>query len=489
MPGVVAAGSRHTAEAAASTLRAGGNAVDAAIAGAAACFSAEPLLASAGGAGIMIVREAGRAPVAVDFFSAAPSGPIHTDGANALDFEAITVDFGSAVQTFHVGRGSAAVPTMFDGLAVAARRFGSRPLAESLAPAIALARDGLILDRLTARTFELLWPILRRDPACLAEIAHGLASDRPPRPGERLRNPKLAATLEAFAEAGGTPPAVADGLLAHFGEDRGGRITAADLRPRVDVCPAHGFELGGWRVATSPRLGGVLVGVIAQGLDEAGSVSGIERVRRHAQASLAGHRARLEVPPGGHRGSTTHVSVVDERGGAASVTLTSGEGCGHVVPGTGVHVNNFLGEEDLNPAGFHRHAAGAALPTMIAPTIAVHDDGRVLALGSGGANRIRSAVASVLHAIAVEEASLESAVAAPRLHGEDDAVWIELAGRVDGSEVDELCDALAESFANVHPFPDRDFFFGGVHVAHRSGDGHLAGVGDPRRGGVAIRVD
>src|SRR5690606_5047959 len=174
---------------------------------------------------------------------------------------------------------------------------------------------------------------------------------------------------------------------------------------------------------TSPRLGGRLVAMIMEEL-ALGSIADdeAEEVLRRARASRSGHRARTGLPAA--RGSTTHISVVDQAGGAASVTLTSGEGCGHVVSGTGVHINNFLGEEDLNPTGFHLHRPGDALPTMIAPTIAVHRDGRVIALGSSGANRIRSAVSQVLHAIVRCQLPIEQAVAAPRVHGEDQGVWV-----------------------------------------------------------------
>ncbi len=490
MSGVVAAGNPLTAEAAALILRAGGNAVDAATAGAAACFAAEPLLASAGGAGIMLVREPGRAPVAIDFFSAVPGLGAGTVDPAGLDFEAIEVDFGSAVQTFHVGRGAAAAPTMFEGLATAARRFGSLPLTTLMAPAVGLARDGIVLDLLTARTFSLLWEILRRDPACLEEIAHGLPTHRPPRVGERLYNPNLADTLESFAVLGGPPPALLDGLSAEFGLGQGGLIQPADLDPKVQICAPHRFRLGAWEVSTSPRLGGRLVGVIARALEVHSGTPSRESseaglVRAQALASRGGHLARVELPPAGHRGSTTQVSVVDGAGGAASVTLTSGEGCGHVVSGTGVHINNFLGEEDLNPAGFHGHLAGAALPTMIAPTIAVHDSGRVVALGSGGSNRIRSVVALVIHAIAVEGRGIEAAVEAPRVHGEDRSVWVELADRVAPHAIDRF---LRGTFTQVHGFADRDFFFGGVHVAERGSDGRLAGIGDARRGGAAIVI-
>jgi gamma-glutamyltranspeptidase/glutathione hydrolase len=483
MRGVVAAGNIHTAAAAARILGEGGNAVDAAVAAAVACFSAEPLLTSAGGAGIMLVLPPGEAPIAIDFFSSFPGAGGRPE---RVDFHAIEVDFGSARQAFHIGRAAAAVPLVLDGLAIAAQRFGRLPLAQLIAPGIELARDGVVLDEITARTFNLLWSILKHDRACWDELAEDLSPARPPRAGERLRNIRLAATLEHFAALGHTPPTMSDGLLADFGLARGGLISAEDLAAaRVVVGDPHRFAIGDWQVATSPRVGGRLVAMIAEELalgqladDEAGEVL------RRARASRAGHRARTGLPPV-TRGSTTHISVVDEAGGAASVTLTSGEGCGHVISGTGVHVNNFLGEEDLNPIGFHMHRPGDALPTMIAPTIAVHRDGRVLALGSGGSNRIRSAVSQVLHAILRCELPLEQAVAAPRVHGEDEGVWVELGERGDPRAI---TDALAREFPTVHGFESCDFFFGGVHVAARSSEGTLAGVGDARRAGAVARA-
>jgi gamma-glutamyltranspeptidase/glutathione hydrolase len=479
MRGVVAAGSVFTARAAAEVLREGGNAVDAAVAGVLATFVAEPLLTSAGGAGIMLVRQPGKDPVAVDFFSPFPGAggrPEH------VDFQAIEVDFGAAKQTFHIGRAAAAVPLALEGLALAASRFGSLPLTRLAAPSIELAREGVVLDRMTARTFQLLWTILRRDPGCLNEIAEGISHDQPPSVGTLVRNTRLAATLTAFAESGTTPPELRAGLLAEFGPARGGLLSAADFEhAKPQVTDPHRFTIGEWTLATSPRLGGRLVAMIAEELAAAAIAEHeADEVLREAQASLAGHRARVALPPPGG-GSTTHVSVVDAMGGAASVTVTSGEGCGHVVSGTGVHINNFLGEEDLNPAGFHLHHIGAALPTMIAPTIAVHRDGRVIALGSGGANRIRSVVAQVVHSLTRRGLSLREAVEAPRVHAEDGASWVELGQRSDAAAVRIR---LEQEFPAVHGFAARDFFFGGVHVAARDVDGRLEAVADARRDGA-----
>jgi gamma-glutamyltranspeptidase/glutathione hydrolase len=202
-----------------------------------------------------------------------------------------------------------------------------------------------------------------------------------------------------------------------------------------------------------------------------------------AAASRAAHFARVGVTAAGN---TTHISVLDGEQNAAAITLTNGEGSGHLIPGTGIQTNNFLGEEDLNPQGFHLHAAGARLPTMVAPTLAFRDGEAVLALGSGGANRIRSSVSQVLYRIAHDHASLETAVMAPRVHAETDDAWFEREGLDDP---DAVIAALGRDFARVSPFPTRNLFFGGVHAVLKGEDGTYTAFGDPRRGGAAILVD
>jgi len=164
------------------------------------------------------------------------------------------------------------------------------------------------------------------------------------------------------------------------------------------------------------------------------------------------------------------------------MTLTNGEGSGHCIPGTGIQLNNFLGEEDLNPGGFHEFDAGAPLPSMIAPTI-VRSDAGVLALGSGGANRIRSVVSQVLYRVAFQSVPLEDAVMAPRVHAEEREVWVELADR---DHPERIVAKLEEAFGSVYTFPFRAFFFGGVHAVFARGD-QVTGIGDPRRGGAVAR--
>ncbi len=480
MNGVVAAGQLETAECAAEVLRAGGNAVDAAIAAAVAAFVAEPLLASAGGAGMMMVAAAEHEPTVIDFFSNMPGCGV-AGIPEALDFAAIEVDFDAAMQEFHVGRGSAAVPGALPGLGEAHRRYATLPLADLVAPAQKLAREGVELSATTALVFRFLREILMRDPATLRAFT---ADGSCPGAGDRIVNPALADTLSEFAACGGMPASFSSGLSECFGVERGGLITSADIADyRPLVTAPRTIEVDGWRVHGVPAVGGRLVEVILReliggepGADEA------DEVLRLARASRVGHEARqgLITP-----GSTTHISVVDGHHGVASVTLSNGEGCGHLIPGTGVQVNNFLGEEDLNPHGFHRHDPGVRLPTMMAPTVLEHDGQPVLALGSGGSNRIRTAIGQVLYRVMTLGQSLESAVRSPRVHAEGQTAWFETGGLADRAATEA---ALRGDYAEICVFEDLAFFFGGVHAVQIDEDGKPHGVGDRRRGGVALVV-
>ena len=147
-----------------------------------------------------------------------------------------------------------------------------------------------------------------------------------------------------------------------------------------------------------------------------------------------------------------------------------------IVPGTGVHLNNMLGEQDLNPLGFHRHPAGRRLPSMMAPTVVLRDGAPQLVLGSAGSNRIRSAILQTIVRVVDDGLRAPDAVQAPRLHFEDGIVYVEPG--IDAS-------TLELSGRTVARFRERNLFFGGVQAVERSSGGDFWGGGDPRRGGAA----
>jgi gamma-glutamyltranspeptidase/glutathione hydrolase len=181
-----------------------------------------------------------------------------------------------------------------------------------------------------------------------------------------------------------------------------------------------------------------------------------------------------------HLGSTTHISVADGDGGAASLTTSNGEGSGHVLEDLGIHVNNFMGEEDINPDGFHAHRPGTRLSTMMSPTIALRNGSPVLVLGSGGSNRIRSVVYQGLLNRLHFHRDLDEAMNAPRLHVEGDHLWFEAADLKP-----EAIDRLLQEWPGATQFPAPNMFFGGVHAVALE-EGEWVGAGDRRRGGVAM---
>ena len=190
-------------------------------------------------------------------------------------------------------------------------------------------------------------------------------------------------------------------------------------------------------------------------------------------------RAALDATAADLLGSTTHISVLDGDGTCASVTCSNGSGSGVLVPGTGVILNNMLGEEDLNPLGFHRIEAGRRVPSMMAPTVVLREGEIELGLGSAGSNRIRSAILQTVVRAIEQGMSADDAVRAPRLHFEQGFVQAE-----PGID-EEALDRIEARGLPVARRPAINLFFGGVQAVARDRDtGALSGGGDPRRGGA-----
>jgi gamma-glutamyltranspeptidase/glutathione hydrolase len=487
--GIVAAGHPLTAEAGARVLRAGGNAVDAAVAAMLVSWVAEPLLTGPGAGGYMLVAGAGEEPVLLDFFVAAPGyGAARTERAPLVPVE---VDFaGDARQIFHVGASSCGTFGTPAGVDEAIRRWGSQDLARLAAPAAALARGGVVLNAQQAEVVHLLEAILRSTPEAAALFAPG---GRLLREGDRFRCPELGDTIERLGAEGAAPfyrGDIAEAVVARVAAG-GGVLTAEDLRRYEAIArtPLHvGYRERDVLTNPPPSAGGVLLALVLARLDgEPPPPSTALIVRSMAEAQAARTPEFLEglTEPGfaerflhSRLGSTTHISVIDGDGRACSVTCTNGEGSGIVVPGTGIHVNNIMGEADLNPLGFHMAPAGQRMPSMMSPTVVMRDGEVQVALGSSGSNRIRSALLQTIVAIVDHGLDAAAAVAAPRAHFEDGIVYAE-----PGVPVEELrCDEHV-----IQAFRAPNMFFGGVQAVSRDpSTGRLDGAGDPRRGGVAV---
>ncbi|HWE32224.1 MAG TPA: gamma-glutamyltransferase [Solirubrobacteraceae bacterium] len=490
--GVVAAGHPETARVGADVLREGGNAVDAAVASMVASFACEPLLNSLGAGGYMLVVPPEREPVLLDFFVAAP-GFGAEPGRRTAELIPIDVSFGDAVQLFNVGVASVGAYGLPAGLCAACDRFGSVPLSSLVAPGVSLARDGVALNQQQAYVIEILAGIVTSTPEAAALFA---PEGRVLGAGDVIRQPELAEALERLGAEGAAPfyaGDIAAAIVAWVGE-RGGMLTAEDLSSyEVVLRDPVRASYRGHDVLTNPppSAGGILIAHALGVLDEVPSPPSVESVVSAMERTQAartpefleglddpGFVARF-LSGGGRLGSTTHVAVLDRDGWACSVTCSNGACSGVVVPGTGVHLNNMLGEQDLNPLGFHRYPPGRRLPSMMAPTVVLDDGEPVLALGSAGSNRIRSAILQTIIRVIDQGMPADEAVRAPRLHFEDGVVYVE-----PGIDVDSLTAAGRA----VSRFRDRNLFFGGAQAAARDPVGGFAGGGDPRRGGAAIVV-
>ncbi len=194
-------------------------------------------------------------------------------------------------------------------------------------------------------------------------------------------------------------------------------------------------------------------------------------------ALLARYRALMRSTTLFRRG-TTQISIADADGNLASMTLSNGEGAGYLLPGTGIMMNNMLGEEDLNPGGFHHWGTDQRIGSMMCPTLVAHADGGWSVLGSSGSNRIRSAIVQVLSNLIDLDMPLREAVDAPRIHYENGTLNLEppCGG--------ELIDALREHWPEILAWSAPSIFFGGAHSVAIAADGSLSGAGDGRRGGV-----
>jgi len=487
--GIVAAGHELSARAGADILRAGGNAVDAAIAACLASWAVEPLLTGPGAGGYLMVAGEGWEPTLLDFFVAAPSA------GERAPLVPIDVSFGDATQVFHVGASSVGVPGTPSGLEEASRRWGSLPLAALAAPGSGHARSGVPLNAAQAYVGEILAGILLSTPEAAALFA---PEGRPLRAGEAFASPELAETIARFGADGAAP--FVTGELAAASVDwvarHGGTLSAADLAAYAPLArePAR-VAYRDRTVLTNPppSAGGTLLALALRRLDATArdappSPAALVDAMALAQAARTpdfdaglAEPGFLERVLGRHLGGTTHVSVIDGDGRACAVTCTNGEGSGLVVPGTGIHLNNVMGEEDLNPLGFFAAPPGRRMPSMMAPTIVLGARGTAeLVLGSAGSNRIRSAILQTIVGVVDHALDARAAVEAPRLHLEGATVYAEPGIDLEG---------LAAGGREVVPFRDRNLFFGGVQAVERDhATGALTGAGDPRRGGASARA-
>ncbi len=483
--GVVASGHPCVSEAAADLLGAGGNAFDAAVGAGFASAVVEPALTSLGGGGFLLARGADGRATLFDFFADTPG---RDRPPQDLDphFLPVTVRFPGSDQIFNTGLGSAAVPGNLAGLLHVHERLGRLPLAEVLSPSVHFAREGIPLNSHQGYFLELLDPIVTLTPEARRLFAPEGARLRA---GETLRNPDLAAFLEALPSDRGRD-FYQGGLAARIARDMRegqGLVTESDLRAyAVQERKPLQASYRGFRLYTNPppSFGGTLLGLSLELLEgHPGARAGpdaAERAVALVEVMQEVDRRRQEClgsAPAFGRG-TTHVSVCDREGNAASMTTSNGEGSGYVVPGTGIMLNNMLGEDDLHPDGFHASPPGLRVASMMSPSVLVGEGGLRLVAGSGGSKRIRTVLLQLVSLVVDFDMPIRCAVDHPRLH------WDGAAAHVEPGLPAELLDALERRWP-VRRWDRRDVYFGGVHAVVPN----AGAAGDPRRGGAALTVE
>jgi gamma-glutamyltranspeptidase/glutathione hydrolase len=501
--GSVAAGNKTTVNAAMEILKDGGNAFDAAVCAVFTSMTSEYTLTGACGGGVMLAYPKESEPIVFDFF-------VHTPerySVKNLEFFRIEIDFGPASQFFYIGKGSVAVPGNTIGLLHIHSRLGSLPLSRILEPAIRTAKSGAIINNAHEYLFKILDPILSHTKT--GEILFK-PNGKTIKAGERFNNPDFAKYLEQIIVEGSNflyRGDLTDKIHDYMGD--GGLLTREDLSNYevIERTPLK-TNFNGKTIITNPMPspGGTLISFALKIISQKFPGKEIDnrlltlvmRLVQTARSQIISKKYKIEslteilspsyfkrfsdlfdseisLKPNKEKpgsGSTTHISIIDSQGNAASVTTTNGEGCGHIIPGTGIMMNNILGEEDLNPDGFHNWETTKRMETMMSPTIVIGDLGPELVLGSGGSNRIRSAITQVILNRFTKNMTLEEAIQAPRIHLEENIIHCE-------SGINTA--KLNFPWSTIHHWHEKNLFFGGVNAVTPTN-----AVGDTRRSGYGL---
>ena len=478
---------------------AGGNAVDAAIAAMVAAMTTEPGIVSVAGGAFVTVWPAGGAPEVVDGNVEMPGRGLPRERFGA-GLREVRTTYGGGL-TLYAGHGSVATPGAFAAFGVAHDRHGQAAWKDVLAPSVAAARHGYPIGGAAASYLAITGePVFGWDPNTRPLVTGPGGSTLAA--GDLATNPDLATTLEQVVQEGARSMYTGDlaARIAADSEQRGGLVTAADLaayRPQVRA-PLR-LRLGEWDVATNPppSVGGPMLAVMLRELAASGEWDWATVIRsqqhvlsyRHGVHDLStdleedGYALLETVERHGLAGlptssSTAHVSAADRDGMVCAITASSGYGSGATVPGTGIMLNNCLGEPELNRLGLHALPPGTRLASNMAPSVGRRDDGAALAVGSPGADRITTALMQVLGRFCLHGAGLQEAIDAPRVHVRilDDG-----SPRVDHEDDEAVAAAIVALGLPSYSHGPRSMFFGGVGAVVRSPDGHLEAAGDPRR--------
>lgn len=511
--GKVAAGHGETAQAAWTILQEGGNAFDAAMAAILAACVVESASISIGGGGFLLSHTADGQQTLYDFFTQTPQQK-RTDAL--LDFFPAELHFKDNTQIFHIGLASAATPGIIAGLFKIHSELGSIPFKVIAEPAIELAKKGVLVDDFQQVLIQLMSPII-------SESIEGKQfffkeSGELKKKGEHISIAGLADTLYVLAHEG--PREFYEGEIAaricSDSKSVGGHLTRQDFE-NYEVIHRIPLQMNyrDFQFITNPppSAGGILVGFCLSLLESYeleklkwGSTEYIELLAKVMdkmnvsrsksldnylhQPNIVQHFLQKEhiasylqslAKRADKLGSTTHISVMDKDGNAASTTISSGAGNSYYVPKTGIMMNNMLGEADLNPRGFHQWIPNQRMSSMMAPSMLLKNRQARLVLGSSGSNRIRSAVLQNVLNWTDFQMPLEEVVQKSRLHLE--GLQLNIEKGFDGEVLSQL--ELPQDWQKVI-WTDKSMFFGGINAIAADEKGNLKGCGDERRFGVVM---
>lgn len=466
----IATGNYETTKAAADVLDKGGNAYDAILAALFMSFVSEPLLSSPGGGGYLLAHPKGEKAKIFDFFAQTP----HNKKLEKKDFYPIQGDFGITTQEFHIGLAAAAIPGIPAGIFAIHNQYGSMGLIEIATAAIELAKQGMKVDSLHAEVIQILIPIL--NSSCHAKALFS-NNNQFLTQGDVKANKHLARFLTNLA----------NNPMDWFYFDTPANDIVNDMQHNHGLLTQQDFEsyqavirepliktIKGWKIITnaSPTTGGLL---ITEQLNHAAQNNSDDH---HKVISAMVHADQLKNDKAFQSSKgTTHMSVIDTQGNVASMTVSNGEGCGYVVPNSGFMLNNFLGEEDINTQGFFNFIEDTRMASMMSPTILENKQSKI-ALGTGGSNRIKTAMFQVIWQIIAENKTLDQAVNLPRFHYEKGKLDIEKGFNK------QTINLLEQLYPNINVWETRSLYFGGINAVQH-GDKNLA-IGDSRRNGVGL---
>ena len=504
-PVAIASESPYTIQAGRQLAEMGGNAVDIAVGCALAATVSEALMCSLGGSAFIAIKIPGEEPELIDGADAMPRIPQEDLHNREKVWKQARIPYGDGI-TVNVGHASIAVPGMLRALELAWRRHGSLPWQELLSPAVELAKSGNRANQTLVSWLGMAGKAVFFDQRESREafFPDGL---NPLQQGEFYRAPHLASSLELIAREGAD--ALYRGDLGRAFEQEitsnQGYVTLADLSAyeakvrRPLLLQSHGFRLA---LNPPPSIGGAMIGSMVKLLDslwsshmtEAEKILAIARIQQtmyslrqqEGSADWGPERAELILAkPWLERffaktfsPNTMHLSTTTADGTVVAITMSNGYGSGISIPGTGIPTNNSLGEPELNPAGFFRIPPGGRLVSNMSPTVAWHEDGTTLAMGSPGASRITTTIFQGWRRFAFDNMSFEDMVRAPRLHVE------QVGGKFVVQHEPGIDVSLAGRHFKLRAFEEQDMYFGALNVAGCDARGNLHALADKRRHGA-----